>query len=237
MLTRLSVAGRLILLGSLLLFLTGCITTQTHKVSAAWLEKTLPALDAGCRITASSGFAADLSIINQGGARIEAVWDLKQQLNGQILNAIGEDILNFNIDSAGFLKLDNTSAKGESLLQALDFLAQLGAERTRLLLCSGLFESPANLHTPTQRIRPGEQEFIATTAGTHWLVNSKVRPDPTDDSQILIETKISSDSLFIRRTLATISWKGLRAEKKVTPTLLIVKTSQFEIKLSFLDFE
>jgi hypothetical protein len=153
------------------------------------------------------------------------------------VNAIGEDVLNFKIDSSGFLQTDNSFLKSESLLQALEFLAQLGSQKTRSLLCSGLFVQPLKLSQSSDRAITSEVETVVENSGSQWRVRSRVLPDTHDDSTVVVETEIFTDSFFFRKSLAKISWRGKRLKKTIQPNSLLIFTSQSEIKLSFLDFE
>jgi hypothetical protein len=188
-------------------------------------------------LSLKSGFTADLLVSNQGGARIDAAWDASGLLNGQVVNAIGEDVLNFKINSSGFLQTDNSFLRSESLVQALEFLAQLGSQKTRSLLCSGLFVQPFKLSQSSDHAKATELEANVENAGSQWRVRSRVLPDRHDDSTVVVETEIFTDSFFFRKSLARISWRGKRLEKTIQPKSLIIYTSQSEIKLSFRDFE
>ncbi len=228
---------RLIFSFLIVLLLPGCVTTSRQLISEAWAVQTVSSLREGCQLSLKSGFTADLLVSNQGGARIDAAWDASGLLNGQVVNAIGEDVLNFKINSSGFLQTDNSFLKSESLVQALEFLAQLGSQKTRSLLCSGLFVQPFKLSQSSDRAKATELEAVVENAGSQWRVRSRVLPDTHDDSTVVVETEIFTDSFFFRKSLAKISWRGKRLEKTIQPKSLIIYTSQSEIKLSFLDFE
>jgi hypothetical protein len=233
-------AGRdhmLIFLILVFLLPTGCVTTPRKVISEAWVEQSILSLREGCKLSLKSGFTADLLVSNQGGARIDAAWDASGLLNGQVVNAIGEDVLNFKIDSSGFLQTDNSFLESESLVQALEFLAQLGSQKTRSLLCSGLFVQPLKLSQSSDRAIASEVETVVENSGSQWRIGSRVLPDSQDDSTVVVETTIFSDSFFFRKSLAKISWRGKRLKKTIQPNSLLIITSQSEIKLSFLDFE
>lgn len=218
-------------------FLPGCTTTPRKVISEAWVEQTVLSLSEGCRFSLNSGFTADLLVSNQVGARIDAAWDASGLLNGQVVNAIGEDFLNFRIDSSGILQTDNSFLKSESLVQALEFLAQLGSQKTRSLLCSGLFVQPFTLSQSSEHAKANEIETIVENSGSRWRMRSRVLRDTQNDSTVVVETNIMTDSYFFRRSLATINWRGKRQEKAIQPTFLLIRAGQAEIKLSFLDFE
>lgn len=219
------------------LLLPGCVTTPRKVISEAWVEQTVLSLSEGCRFSLNSGFTADLLVSNQVGARIDAAWDASGLLNGQVVNAIGEDVLNFRIDSSGVLQSDNSFLKSESLVQALEFLAQLGSQKTRSLLCSGLFVQPFKLSPSSERAKASEIETVVENSGSRWRVRSRVLRDTQNDSTVVVETDIITDSFFFRKSLATIHWRGKRLEKTIQPKFLLIRTGQSEIKLSFLDFE
>lgn len=216
---------------------TACTTTTTHALPKDWLEYAINGLKEGCHLTPTSGFIADLGIMNQGGARIEAIWNHEGHLEGQILNAIGEDILTFNIDRSGSLRIDKDVKKTDSVVQALDFIAHLGSQETRSLFCSGLFADPKANFLATAYDNIAKKEFVSVSGAAVWYTLSKILPHQKDESQIIVNTKVSSKSFFFKKTVAGITWRGLRKGKKYMPTSLLITVNNLDAKLSFLDFE
>ncbi|MEN9529249.1 MAG: hypothetical protein RI932_1122 [Pseudomonadota bacterium] len=197
------------------------------------LKRSVAELHRKCRLKPKSGFSADLVISGQGTARIEAIWDNQRNIQGQILNPIGEDLLNFKIDSAGLQLVDQSIQAPDDVLMALDFLAQMGTGETRALLCSGLFLTETNIEQKDPPILDSETEREIELQGkAQWHLSSKLNflkiGDENRRPEIRIRTEISKPFLFLKKHVATVDWQQ---------SALSIQTKQLDLKLSFLDFE
>jgi hypothetical protein len=190
-------------------------------------------LHKNCRLKPKSGFTADLVISGQGTARIEAIWDTQRQIQGQILNPIGEDLLNFRIDESGLQLVDHSVQAPEDVLTALDFLAQMGTGETRALLCSGLFLTAKNIEQKDPPLaEPESEREIELPGRNQWYLSSRASLTKSESEgkrpQIRITTEISKPVLFWKKQVATVDWQ--QGE-------LNIRTQRLNIRLSFLDFE
>jgi hypothetical protein len=220
---------------------SGCVSTQGNIWPTALLRTQISNLRESCRINERSGFSADLSVADQGSAKIEAVWDSSGNLDGQVINALGEDILNFRIDSAGILQTDTSVQQGAMLGSALDFLAELGTVKTRLLICSGLFLA-GNEETGNSFGRENAKvEFNLETHSSKWRLSSqlisksqsaKILPD-----ELHIVTNVSKPELFFSKSVAVIEWQGKKQGNLMKPQSLSVNSARLKIRLSILDFD
>ncbi|NBW80125.1 hypothetical protein EBR21_00070, partial [bacterium] len=153
-----------------------CISSAPYSWPQPALKSHVAALRDGCQLTSTSGFSADVSFSNQGTARIEAAWDGMGNLNGQILNPLGEDLLNFRIESNGLLNSDVALKNSPSLSLALEFLAELGTLKTRYLLCSGLYFAAINHLTPRLGDEESRVEENLKTNSSVWKFSSELQP-------------------------------------------------------------
>lgn len=220
---------------------SGCVSTQGNTWPTAVLRAQISDLRESCRIRDRSGFSADISVADQGSAKIDAVWDASGNLDGQVINALGEDILNFRIDSAGILQTDASLKPGAMLGSALDFLAELGTEKTRLLICSGLFLA-GNEETGNSFGKVNAKiEFNLATHSSKWRLSSqlfpKLQPGKTTPDELQIATSVTKPDLLFSKTVATIEWQGKRQGNLMRPQSLTVNSARSTIRLSILDFD
>ncbi|NBO37301.1 hypothetical protein EBU99_01825 [bacterium] len=215
----------------------GCVTIRANEPTKEWIQSTKTALELGCKSTSRGGFSADLSIPSQGSARIEAVWDATGYLSGQVINTLGEDLVNFKIDSSGVLQTDASLPRGSALSLALDFLAQIGAKRTRSLLCSGLFVAQNDLQLVAQHDKSNKTESVIEAGNFNWLLNSTLTPSDVDPQTVEVDSQIMSDSFLFRRILAKVNWKGKKQEERIRPFEMTIQAEQTIVKLLFLDFD
>lgn len=233
---------RLILIAlSAALVNSGCVSRQAEQWSQISLRNGIANLRKGCQLNARSGFTAELSLTNQGTTRIDAAWDNAGHLNGQVVNALGEDLINFKIDGSGILQTDLILKKEVALGSALEFLAELGTAKTRLLLCSGLFLAGNENHAKSFGQESSIADFDVQTHTSHWRVDSKlksVHPDSArPDDEIKIITKVKTAGAFFSRAVASIEWSGKKKEGLLRPEEMTIQAGTTKIKLSFLDFE
>jgi hypothetical protein len=226
----------LLILSSLITF--SCVSTERENGSSdIVLNRVISSLHNSCRMGPKNGFSADVLFHRTGGMRIEGVWDVAGHLNGQVLNPVGEDLLNFRIDSSGIIQTDSATPPDDAALHALNFLAQLGAQRTRLLLCSGLFlnETPS-LTSNKYKITP-ENNYEIQTSEKSLHLESRLKKSPNDEKKFIIITRATSGAFFFTRTIANIEWIGAVGDNSIHPRILKIITPQTEITLSFLDYE
>lgn len=232
----------LIALAHLVILLNGgCVSTQTHVWPIAHLRAQISDLRESCKIRERSGFSADLSVADQGSAKVEAVWDSSGNLDGQVINALGEDILNFRIDSAGILQTDASLQQGAMLGSALDFLAELGTEKTRLLICSGLFLA-GNEETGNSFGKENAKiEFNLATHSSKWRLSSqliaKSQASRTLPDELRIVTNVTKPELLFSKSIAVIEWQGKKQGNLMKPQSLTVNSARSKIRLSILDFD
>jgi hypothetical protein len=224
-----------------LLLAQACISAATYPWPQPALKSHLAALREGCQLTSTSGFSADVSFSNQGTARIEAAWDSAGNLNGQLVNPLGEDLLNFRIESNGVLNTDAALKNSPSLGMALEFLAELGTLKTRYLLCSGLYFAAIDQLTPRLGDEESKVEEAIKTNGSVWKFTAELQPIFKDNVPAHDELQISSvvksaDAIFNKK-IVSIMWKGKKIGRKMQPKLLTINSNQNEIRLSFLDFD
>ncbi|MEY4066365.1 MAG: hypothetical protein RIR26_2573 [Pseudomonadota bacterium] len=228
----------LICVCSHILFTLGCVTLEREDApSDQWLNRVMLSMSNTCRLKPKNGFSADLLVQKFGGVKIEGVWDFGGHLNGQILNPIGEDVLNFKLDSSGLLQTDASSQLDASTLNALSFLGQLGAQRTRLLLCSGMFLDKLPEASGTANLAAAEKSYEIQLPDKNVSLKSKLKPRVNNEQSFTVNSVVKTDSFFISRTLARIEWEGNFQENTIEPRALRITTPQTEISLSFLDFE
>ncbi|MBM3382656.1 MAG: hypothetical protein FJY29_09480 [Betaproteobacteria bacterium] len=217
------------------MFLLSCVSNRewTTDAQPEHVRNSIAELHRRCRLKPKSGFSADLVISGQGTARIEAIWDSQREIQGQILNPIGEDLLNFKIDSSGLQLVDQSVRAPDDVLTALDFLAQMGTGEARSLLCSGLLFAEKNLEQkdpPSVELKTARE--IELQGKNLWSLASKVefRSSENDKSrpEMRITTEISRPVLFWKKRVATVDWR---------PGALSIQTQQLDVRLSFLDFE
>lgn len=224
----------------LMAHLTACITSKQAPWPPSLLRSHILSLRDSCQLTDKSGFTADLGLSDRDSARIEAAWDSSGNLNGQVINPLGEDLMNFRIDSSGVLQSDVSVKQGAALGPALEFLAELGTTKTRQLLCSGLFLSANEQFAQSFGQELPKIDFTLSTHGTDWRLTSELiqtEPDQPSNDRLTIKTDVTTSDLFFRRTIASIEWKGQKKGRYMRPILLTLRSSQSSLKLSFLDFE
>lgn len=229
-----------IALGSAIMH-SGCVSRQAEQWSQISLRNGVANLRKGCQLTAKSGFTAELSLTNQGTTRIDAAWDNAGHLNGQVVNALGEDLINFKIDGSGILQTDVTLKKEVALGSALEFLAELGTAKTRLLLCSGLFLAGNEAHAQSFGQESSKAEFDVRTHSSHWRVDSNLKSAQPNtarpEDELKVSTEVKTSGTFFRRLVASVEWSGKKKEGFLRPEELTIHAGTTKIKLSFLDFE
>ena len=235
---------RVIYLRSLILFaalLVSCVSTKTHHWKQTDLREGLLNLRNGCKLTSNSGFSAEVSIPLHGTTRIDAAWDALNILNGQIVNTLGEDLVNFKIDSSGILQADVDVRKDLALGSALDFLAELGTAKARLLLCSGLFlagneDFAQGFGQEKQSVR-----FDIRTHSFQWQVRSFLHPVFPESGRpqdaLNITSEVRTQGIILSHAVARIEWSGAKKSGVFRPQELRIDTGAQSVKLSFLDFE
>jgi hypothetical protein len=220
---------------------SSCVSTQAYHWQQTELREGLSHLRKGCQLTARSGFSAEVSIPLYGTTRIDAAWDASNHLNGQVVNTLGEDLINFKIDGSGILQTDVSVQKDLVLGTALDFLAELGTAKARLLLCSGLFLASVEDFSPSFGQETSSVEFDVKTHSSEWHIVSSVRPvfplKPRPQDLISISSDVRTSSTFFSRSVAKINWTGAKKEGIFRPQELSIQAGKQSIKLSFLDFE
>lgn len=215
-----------------------CVSMEREDGASDFaINRVIESLYNSCRMGPKNGFSADVLFHRTGGMRIEGVWDPAGHLNGQVLNPIGEDLLNFRLDSSGSIQTDSATPPDDAALHALNFLALLGAQRTRLLLCSGLFlnETPNLTNNRYKVTRENLYEIQSSEKSFH--LKSRLTKSPNDEKEIIISSKATSGAFFFTRTVADIEWLGVLGENSIQPRILKIITPQTEIILSFLDYE
>ncbi|MFZ9520123.1 MAG: hypothetical protein ACO3A4_06560 [Silvanigrellaceae bacterium] len=224
-----------------LLLTQACISTQPYTWPQPALKAHLSALREGCKLGETSGFSADVSFSSQGTARIEAAWDRSGNLNGQLVNPLGEDLLNFRIESNGILNTDVGLRNSPSLAMALEFLAELGTLKTRYLLCSGLYFAAMDQLAPKLGDEVSRVEETLKTQSSIWKFSSELVPvikgkiATVDEIQIASTVKLA-DAIFNKK-IVSILWTGKKTGRRMAPQFLTIISNQNEIKLSFLDFD
>lgn len=224
-----------------LLLLQGCVTQPISTWSATQLQTTISSINESCRLKENSGFTAELTASNQGSARLDAAWDKNGNLNGQVVNPLGEDVLNFRVDSSGVLQTDVSINQSAVLGTALEFLAELGTQRTRLLLCSGLYLAAREQLGNQAKTLTSEVEFDVLTRGNRWNLVSSLQPTMNGSTEtnpdILVSTNVSAKKTFFKQSVAKIEWVAKVTRGKSQPKWLFIQTNSTNIKLLFLDFE
>lgn len=221
--------------------LCGCATTQKYSWSQSLLRDHISSLRESCNVTAQSGFTADLSVSEQGTSRMDAAWDSHGNLNGQVVNPLGEDLLNFKIDSTGVLQTDVSIRQSAILGTALEFLAELGTQRTRQLLCSGLFLSGTDQLGQGYGHETSELEFTLNARGSQWHVKSNLYPimqgETVKSDEVRIITQVTTAEWLFRQSIASIEWRGKKIGRFIRPQQLYIRSSRASVRLSFLDFD
>lgn len=220
---------------------SSCVSVSTQQLPPESFRSQLINLFDTCQMTKKSGFVADLSISSQGSMRVEAAWDNSGNLNGQIVNALGEDLLNFRIDTAGQLETDTTLSDPDTLSLTLEFLAELGSSKTRLLVCSGLYLVGRDYNKIKSENENQETNFTFEKRGLKWFLTSKISsitPSPLmTPEQMKISTRVSSQNYLFKKSVANIEWMGEQRNKRLVPRELMIRTLKTTLKLSFLDFD
>jgi hypothetical protein len=226
---------------ALSVFILSCASTRSYEWQQSNLREALMNLQKSCKLTSKSGFTAEAAIPSFGTARIDAAWDSAGNLNGQIVNTLGEDLLNFKIDGSGILQSDVGVRKDLALGIALDFLAELGTSKTRLLLCSGLFIASSEEYAQEFGREKSQINFNIKSTFSQWQVKSELTPmqpeDPKPQDSLKIKSDVQTPGLFLNRTVANIEWIGTKKNGLFRPLEMTVKAGPQSIKLSFLDFE
>lgn len=217
--------------------LMSCLSTRQEELPQSWIRSVTQKMRNGCKLKDSSGFSADIILNNSSSARVEAIWDDKGRFSGQLINTLGEDFLSFHIDEQGQFKTNQEIEESESLFNALDLLAQIGSEKTRYLLCSGLFISDSlSSHVRTAQ-QSADLDTKLVAMNTVLRLRSSISPLTSSSKIVQVKSKVSTDSWIFPRSVAQIDWEGRIQDQKILPLSLTVATDVTAIRLSFLDFD
>ena len=217
--------------------LTACVSAPHSELPQSWINSVARKMQSLCQLKTRSGFSADIILNNVVSSRVEAVWDDVGRLSGQLINPLGEDFVSFQIDEFGQFKTNQEIDESESLFQALELLARMGSLQTRYLLCSGLFISSEDTTTnPSADFSALKERTLATTETSLHLLSSVSR-GTTNPSQVLVNSKVSTDSWWFKRAVAEIHWHGKLEREALLPTAVTVSSDVASIRLSFHDFD